>query len=102
TELGGASVAAGATVGLGEVVFDVAGSASGVVPVMVAAFPATSLSDPEGNDLTDFTVVDGSITILADGTVPQPGSLVLLGLGAAGLLGYRAWRRRPGRAGLGS
>jgi hypothetical protein len=91
----GTTVGSGATVGLGHLVFDVAGSASGVYPVSLVAFPATSLSDPNSGNI-DITILNnGSITVTGGrSNVPEPGSLALLGgLVAPGGLLLRRRRR---------
>jgi hypothetical protein len=44
-----------------------------------------------------FTSFAGQTTFSATTAVPEPASLTLLGIGAAGLLGY-GWRRRRPRA----
>jgi PEP-CTERM motif len=74
----GISLAAGTTVGLGHVLFDVSSSASGgVFAVNFAAFPATSLSDTTG-DLLPATFAPGAITVPGAVAVPEPTSLLLL------------------------
>jgi len=84
---GGAVVAAGATVGLGHVFFDVlAGDSPGLVPITLS--PATSLSDPEGGNIIIETLRNGSITI-AGSPVPEPPALTLALLGLVVL----AWAR---------
>jgi hypothetical protein len=46
----------------------------------------TSIGDPDANPIS-YTVNPGSITI-----IPEPGTIVLLGLGFLGLLGQRQWK----------
>ena len=76
---GGATIAAGATVGLGHVFFGVsAGDSQGLVTVMLSPFPATSLSDPAGVNISVNTLTSGSITVTP---VPEPSGLVLVLLG---------------------
>lgn len=86
---GGATIAAGATVGLGHVFFDVsAGDLSGLVTVMLSPFPFTSLSAPAGNNVSVDTLTNGSITI-APSAVPEPSALTLALLGLAALASIR-------------
>jgi hypothetical protein len=77
----GGTVAAGATVGLAHMFFDVlAGAPAGPLTVSIAAFPFTSLSDSLGNDLA-ATLQDGTITINSNGNpIPEPSTLALLAL----------------------
>jgi len=85
---GGAAVAAGATVGLGDVFFDVsAGALSGPMTVMLSPSPATSLSDALGDPIGIDTLTNGSITI---SPVPEPSALTFTLLGLAAL----TWTRR--------
>jgi hypothetical protein len=75
----GTSIAAGATVGLAHIFFNVsAGALSGPLTVSVTAFPSTSLSDPAGHDLAAI-LQNGTITIRGT-TVPEPSTLALLAL----------------------
>ena len=91
---GGATVAAGATVGLGHVLFDVsAGDSSGLVTVMLSPFPATSLADSGGNNIGVNTLTNGSITI-AGSPVPEPSALTLAFLGLTALASIRKRFRR--------
>ena len=84
---GGATIAAGATVGLGHVSFDVsAGDVPGLATVALSPFPATSLSDPAGANVGVDTLTSGSITV----TVPEPSALMLVLLGLSAL----AWTRK--------
>ncbi len=89
----GGTVAAGATVGLGRVLFNVApGTPAGLNVVTVAAFPTTSLSDVNGIDLA-FTRANGSITVTgANQPVPEPATLLVFAV--AGACGWVARRRR--------
>jgi len=80
----GATIAAGATVGLGHVFFDIAaGAPAGPVTVTLAGFPATSLSDPQGGDIPIGTLNNGTITVAG---VPEPSTLMLALLGLPALL----------------
>ena len=82
---GGATVAAGATVGLGHVSFDVpAGGTPGIVTVTLSPFPATSLMDAAGGNLIVDALTSGSITITGT-AVEEPGTLALLALCIVGL-----------------
>lgn len=82
----GATVAAGATVGLGRVLFNV-GFRAGTFPVTLSGFPNTSLSDPTGANLVITQMKNGTI-----GAVPEPSSLALLALGWLAVAG--SWRSR--------
>jgi len=85
---GGALVGAGATVGLGHVVFDVsAGALPGAITVTLSPFPATSLADSAGSPITIDSLVNGSIAI---SSVPEPSALAFTLLGLAAL----TWARR--------
>ena len=81
------TVGAGATVGLGLVLFDVAGSApTGSVTVTLTTTQAgTSLTDPNGGNIPIDTFNNGAITITG-GTVPEPSAVIpaMLGLLGAG------------------
>lgn len=87
----GTTLGSGATVGLGHLVFDVSPSATGTYPVMIAAFPATSLSDFSGADVPITRTLDGSIKIRG---VPEPASICMLGSGAVVAAFVTARRRR--------
>jgi hypothetical protein len=99
----GATVAAGATVGLGHVLFNVAsGAPAGPVAITVTPFPTTSLSDPLGGNLAIDTLVPGTITVTrSTAAVPEPSTLLLAGLGwpAAWLLRRRRAAKTPTRVG---
>jgi hypothetical protein len=79
----GESIASGATVALGSIVFSVApGAAPGVFAVTFEDYPVTSLADPSGNNL-EFTPEAGTITVTTPTAgMPEPatGSLVLCAL----------------------
>ena len=84
----GASIAAGETVGVGTIVFDVAaGATPGSFGVLFEDFPITSLSDSRGNNL-DFTAQGGTITITNTAMVPEPteGELMIFALAFAGFV----------------
>ncbi len=86
---GGATIAAGATVGLGHVFFDIsAGDSSGSITVMLSPFSATSLSDPLGGNISVDTLTNGSITI-AGAPVPEPSAPTLALVGLAALVSIR-------------
>jgi hypothetical protein len=90
--VGGALVGAGATVGLGHVVFDVsAGALPGPITVTLSPFPATSLSDSVGTPIAIDSLMNGSITI---SSVPEPSALTFTVLGLAAL----TWTRRQDHA----
>jgi hypothetical protein len=97
------SVAAGATVGLGEVFFDVApGTGAGQIPVtLVTNPPDTVLSDPAGLPVNfDIQFIPGTttpatITVNSSGppAVPEPSTLLMALLSCpAGI--WMAWRQR--------
>jgi hypothetical protein len=87
--LGSATVASGATVGLGHITFDVAAAASGIIAITLGPTPQfTSVADASGNNLP-ITLANGQVTI---STVPEP-SLVLP-LAMAAVIGARRLRRR--------
>jgi hypothetical protein len=86
------TLGAGTTLGLGHVLFDVSATApSQTVPVIFAAFPATSLSDELANDVPIDALINGQININGvNGVVPEPSSLVLvLTAGALIWVGFR-------------
>jgi len=84
SDASGDSVGAGATVGVGRVMFDIAnGATTGPFPVTFQDLSGTnSLSDNNGGGLP-FTTKDGAITITsATTTVPEPshGGLIICAL----------------------
>jgi hypothetical protein len=91
----GAIIASGATVGVGDILFDVAsGAAPGSFAVTFEPFPTTSLADPNGGNL-DFTAAAGTITITGTVPVPEPatGSLLICAFAAAGFVSLIRRRR---------
>lgn len=88
----GANIPVGATVALGNIVFDVAsGATPGIFAVTFEDFPTTSFADSNGGNL-DFTAADGSITITSGTPAPEPASSALLLCALALLFAIR--RRR--------
>jgi len=83
----GVMVAAGATVGLGHVSFNV-GTESG--SVTFGPYPATSLADASGNNIPITTLIGGTITVTS---VPEPSSLA----GLLSALPAAAWLTRRSR-----
>ncbi len=89
---GGQLVNPGETWGLAHVRYLVDPNAplGTVVPVSLQPFPATSLSDPAGADIS-FNGVDGTITV---GTaVPEPASFTMLAMAGVVLLAVRRSKR---------
>jgi hypothetical protein len=78
----GGTIAAGSTVGLAHVLFDVsAGAPSELLTVSIIPFPSTSLSDQSGSNLA-ATLQNGTITIVGANPIPEPSTLVLISLPA--------------------
>jgi hypothetical protein len=77
---GSISLAAGDTVALGHVLFDVSPTAATQdVTFTLVGFPGTSLSDEAGNDVPIDTFTGGQFTIEgATAPVPEPSTLILL------------------------
>jgi hypothetical protein len=91
---GSTPLGTGSAVGLGEVFFNVAGSApGGAVTVTLTEFPATSLAGPNANNIPIDTLNNGTITIMSS-AVPEPSSLVsaILGLLCSLLYFGARWR----------
>jgi hypothetical protein len=95
----GFSLAAGATIGLGDVHFNVAPTASGPVAISFLGYPDTNLSDTQGHNisLTGSTLTGGTVTVTPS-SVPEPYSLVLLATALIGTAAVvRTRRGRPAR-----
>ena len=73
----GISLAAGTTVGLGHVLFDVSLSASAGAFAVNFDLPTTTLTDLFGSSLA-VILLPGEITIAGGAAVPEPSSLLLL------------------------
>ncbi len=80
----GVTVAAGSTVGLGHILFNVSSLApASVVPVTFEAYPSTSLTGPTGNNITINALLSGDIDI-QPGTmpvVPEPSMIMIYSVG---------------------
>ena len=94
TGTGGATVFAGATVGLGHVLFDVVDNPNSPITVTISDYPDTSLTGSDGGNIP-FTTKGGTINIGGNvNIVPEPSSMLLFS-GSAVMLGLSyAWRRR--------
>ena len=91
--LSGFTLNSGTTVGLGHIIFDVAGTATGgVFPMSFTSFPTTSLSDPAERAISIDTFSNGNITITG-AAVPEPSSRPLLLAGIVLLVAARAKRK---------
>jgi hypothetical protein len=92
--VGGTLLIPGASFALAHVSYTVALNATpGVYPVtFLGILSGTSLTDAAFNNLV-FTPIDGSITVTSSGAVPEPSSLVMLGLGSLGLIAAGLRRR---------
>ena len=75
------ALAVGQTLSLGEVRFAIAASAAGFAAINFDGFSATSLSDPLGNNVSYDTLNGGTVQIASTAAVPEPSSVMLLGLG---------------------
>jgi hypothetical protein len=81
----------GQTFGLVHVTYSVAaGAAPGTGSLTFG--PDTSLSDPTGANITDFSVQAGSFTVTST-SIPEPSSLILLAVGGVSVLFWRARNR---------
>jgi len=98
---GGDSVAAGATVGIGNVLFNIApGASSGALAVTLTAFPSTSLAGPAsggGLNIPIDTLNNGQITISGVSAAPEPASTLLLASALLALAGRRYASALPRR-----
>jgi hypothetical protein len=99
---GGQFVAPGETWGLAHVSYLVnpAAPPGTVVPMFLEQSPqffasgGTSLTDPSGNPVSFKGLgTNGTITVEGTAAAPEPASLTLAAIGAAGLAGY-GWRKR--------
>jgi hypothetical protein len=88
-------VGAGATVGLGHIIFSVASNAAaGPSTVTLAAFPTSSLSDTSGGNLA-IVLSNGTITVNSVvGGVPEPSTWTLIALGIPALMLAKRRRRK--------
>ena len=73
---GGVTVAAGASVGLGNVDFTIAGTLASDATVTFTAFPVTNLSDATGANVPIDTLTSGTISA-GTGVVPEPSTLTM-------------------------
>lgn len=93
----GGTIAAGSTVGLAHMLFDVSpGAPPELLTVSITPFPSTSLSDQLGNNLA-ATLQNGTITIVGANPIPEPPTLVLISLPAffLAIRRLRSVGRRP-------
>ena len=95
---GGDVVAAGSTVGLGRVFFDVAPGAvlGSTAVVTLAPYPVTNLSDSSGANIPIDKLTDGQINV----TIPEPATVALFGAGLLAVVGLR--KRASTRGGYGA
>jgi hypothetical protein len=95
---GSTTLGTNATLALGRVFFDVAGSApGGPVTVSFTDYPATSLAAPDLSNIPVDTLNTGTITILGGAIVPEPSALVSATLGFLGAAWLTRRRRSPPR-----
>ena len=92
----GDAVAAGATVGLGRVLFDVSPTAvpGGFAVLLATDIASTSVTDALGSPITIDQFNNGDIRITGSVAVPEPGTVLLLGVGVAAVLIKRKEIRR--------
>jgi hypothetical protein len=82
-------VGTGATVGLGHVVFNLSPSTP-AGPILVSFIPADdSLSDQNGNSITGFSVVNGTVTVTGTAPIPEPATTAIVGIFLAALLAIK-------------
>jgi hypothetical protein len=81
----GDPVAAGATVGLGNVSYMVSNASPfGSVTITLTAYPTTALADAYGNNIPITTLTNGSIDV----ATPEPASILLTLGGLAAFAGF--------------
>lgn len=80
TPFSGTVIDPGMTFGLAHIFFSVdASSAAGAFAISLTGYPATSLSDPDGNSIAIDKFSNGAINITGvNTTVPEPTSLLFL------------------------
>jgi hypothetical protein len=91
----GYSLAAGATVAIGEVFFNVQpGAAAGPDTVSFSPTSGTSFSDINTNLFNIQSLTSGNITVTGAATTPEPSTLATMGLALAALAFASRARRR--------
>ena len=89
---------AGATVGLGDVHFNVSSSATGPISISLAGFPMTNISDAAGHDITPSVGTTFSAgRSRSPRPVPEPSSLAMTAIALALGLAHRRRALRLGR-----
>ncbi len=85
----GVTIGSGVTVALGHILFDVAsGASTEAITITIEPDPFTSLADADGDAVAINTLTNGTINVTGTApAVPEPGSLLLLGSGLAGVAG---------------